>query len=279
MFFSIIRPNRLAQGGNGEGVGRSVPKRDLGITLRRKNHFIPILNIRTLMVHTMTGRLVTATRTESILMEVLNQRMASGSCLATAPTDEAQDWLEYSLTQGFDLSAAVLASDFFSTGSALAVVSNEFSRTEFDYATGGVLDLRLAKLCLARVLCGLAADGAETVLVEDDLMRRWDPVLAQSGLASGFMGQRIIHWGDLRVPCSKAVDTVSRGASGYPLNGFLVTRPAVELGLIDAQDVPEHLAQDVVSALIAVVVAAFDAESFLLWLRDSSLAASLQQEL
>jgi hypothetical protein len=72
---------------------------------------------------------------------------------------------------------------------------------------------------------------------------------------------------------------IDQGASGYPLNGFVVTRSAADLALVDGQDAPEHLAQDVVSALIAVVVAAFDAESFLLWVQDSSLGATLQQEL
>lgn len=204
--------------------------------------------------------------------------MVSGYCLATAPADEAQDWLQYSLTQGFDLSAEVLASDFLSTGVALAVVSTGFSRTEFSYATGGVLGMRRARLCLARVLHQLAAYAAETVLVEDDLRRRRDPVASRSGLASGFIGDRLVHWGDVRSACNGAVHVIAQGASGYPLNGFVVSRSAPDLGLVDGQDAPEHLAHDVVSTLIAVVVAAFDAESFLLWVRDSSLAASLQQE-
>jgi len=212
-------------------------------------------------------------------MEVLNQRMAREPRLAEAPIYEAREWLRYSLTQGFDLSARVLASDFLSSGSALAIVSTEFSRTEFDFATGGVLGMRSARLCLARVLRHLAVRAAETVLVEDDLRRRWHPVASRSGLASGFMGDRLVHWGDVRPACNGAVHVVAEGASGYPLNGFIVTRAAAELGLVDGKDVPDHLAQEVVPTLLAVVVAAFDAESFLLWLRDSSLAASLQEEL
>jgi hypothetical protein len=204
--------------------------------------------------------------------------MARGTRLAEAPIDEAREWLRYSLTQGFDLSAGVLAADVLSTGSALAIVSTEFSREEFSYATGGVLGMRIARLCLVRVLRQVAAHAAEAVLVEDDLRRRRHPVASWSGLASAFIGERLVHWGDVRPPYSGAVHVVAEGASGYPLNGFVVSRSAAELGLVDGQDAPEHLARDVVSALIAVVVAAFDGESFLLWIRDSSLAASLQRE-
>jgi hypothetical protein len=223
-----------------------------------------------------TGRPVAATCTGFILMEALNGRMARESCLTEAPIDEAREWLRYSLTQGFDLSEAVLASGFLFTGSALAIVSTEFSRTKFSYATGGVLGTRLARSCLARVLRQMAA---QTVLVEDDLRRRRDPVATRSGLASAFIDDRLVHWSDVRAPCEGAVDAVDQGASGYPLNGFVVSRSAAELGLVDGHDAPDHLARDVVSALIAVVVAAFDAESYLLWLRDSSLASSLQRGL
>lgn len=70
------------------------------------------------------------------------------------------------------------------------------------------------------------------------------------------------------------METIDRGASGYPLNAFVITKSSSDLGLVDGGDAPERLSQEVAASLLAIVVAAFDAESFLIWTTDDFVAAS-----
>ncbi|MEA2252004.1 MAG: hypothetical protein QOG70_2246, partial [Solirubrobacteraceae bacterium] len=62
-----------------------------------------------------------------------------------------------------------------------------------------------------------------------------------------------------------AARAIRQSASGYPLNAFLITRPAADLGLVPGRSVAEGFASEVMKSLAAVVVSAFDAESFLVW--------------
>jgi hypothetical protein len=58
---------------------------------------------------------------------------------------------------------------------------------------------------------------------------------------------------------------MKRGASGYPLNAFVSTMSAGDLGLVDGEDAPEGFANKVARSLLAVVVSVFDDETFLIW--------------
>jgi hypothetical protein len=56
-----------------------------------------------------------------------------------------------------------------------------------------------------------------------------------------------------------------RSSHGYPLNAFVTSRSTDELGLVDDADVGHDIGDLVAGSLMAVIVAAFDADSFLIW--------------
>jgi len=209
-------------------------------------------------------------------MAELSQRIEGKARIVEAPHEEARLWTQDSLEQGSDLSAAVLAGAFLDRGLFLTIVSDPFARTAFAYETGGVIGQRRARDLLARVLNELGSrSSARAVLVEDSIHRKSDPSASMKGEPSAFMGDRVLHWSDLSEGSTKAMEVIAWGATGYPTNAFIVDRSSRDFGLNDRQDVPENLAQEVASSLLAIVVAAFDAESFLLWIRDVSVKSAL----
>lgn len=187
-----------------------------------------------------------------------------------APAEEAQSWLRYSLEQGFDVSAAVLDAGFIDRGRGVAIVSDEFQRTPYEFSHGDVLGTTASREYLGHLLVKGELGPADAVLIEDDVMRKGDPWIAKIEPPSAFIGDRVLHWADLGKGIDSVLEVIHRGAFGYPLNAFLVTKSSTDLGLVDGKEAPEPLAQKVVSSLTAVIVSAFDNESFLIWLPDSS---------
>jgi hypothetical protein len=148
----------------------------------------------------------------------------------------------------------------------MTIVSSDFERTPFNYSHGGVLSQRLARECLAQTLEGKGFENVKAVLVEDDMTRKRDPTVSREGEPAAFIGERVLHWCDSAVDSSRIAEAITRGASGYPTNAFLLARSSTDLGLVDRQDAPKSLAHEVVSSLVAIVVSAFDDESFLIWI-------------
>jgi hypothetical protein len=134
---------------------------------------------------------------------------------------------------------------------------------------GGVIEAATADVGLAGVLESLVPAGALCVVIEDDLRRSGDPALERLPVGSAVLGDQVLHWCDLpAVSSSLAVSAIRRSASGYPLNAFIVTESAAALGLAGGGSVSTDLPSRIVRALDGVIVAAFDAESFLLWDRE-----------
>jgi hypothetical protein len=185
------------------------------------------------------------------------------------PRAAAVEWVRESLGDGHAVSAAVLAACRLEAGRVRAIVSDDTSeghRSQFH--RGGVIDAASraeADLLLAQLLDTLAGRGGSCVVIEDDLRRRQDPAASRRGVApSAFIGERVVHWTDLQ-PAEKAITTIYAGASGYPRNAFIVAKSCADLGIADRQELDETFAASVAKSLRAVLVAAYDAESFLLW--------------
>ncbi|MDE3194007.1 MAG: hypothetical protein KGN00_09995 [Chloroflexota bacterium] len=182
------------------------------------------------------------------------------------PRDIALDWLRKSLMDGSRSSAHVLAVARLDHGHLFALAPAGTKPSQLTPAEGGVASVAASDAALAVVLAGMAGEGASCVVIEDDVQRRGDPSLPRFDLPSAFLDDRVIHWRDLTVDSAKAaVVAVQRGASGYPLNAFVTTRSAASLGLVDGRQLDDGLLAAVESALMAVIVAVFDAESFLVW--------------
>jgi hypothetical protein len=83
---------------------------------------------------------------------------------------------------------------------------------------------------------------------------------------SAFIGDGVVHWCELKPGIGTAgTEAIRESAFGYPLNAFVTTRSVSDLRLVDGQAVATGFADQVAASLLAIVVSAFDAESFLLW--------------
>jgi len=131
---------------------------------------------------------------------------------------------------------------------------------------GGVAGTGGAQAALAKVLEGLAERRATCVLVEDEANWKRYPKPSLDGLLkTAFVGEQVIHWAGLEGGPEDAIVVVHRGSGGYPTNAFVTSASAEELGLVDGADLDSDLAGPVVGSLVAVIVAAYDAETFIIW--------------
>lgn len=123
-----------------------------------------------------------------------------------------------------------------------------------------------AREALAMVLATLAERGAACVIVEDELRSKCDPKPSLGGLLlTGFVDEKVIHWAPLVDGTEAALLALHRGSHGYPMNAFVVSVPPEDLELVDGSDLGVGIAEASIKSLAAVVVAAYDADSFLVW--------------
>ncbi|HEY5261369.1 MAG TPA: hypothetical protein VIJ33_04610 [Solirubrobacteraceae bacterium] len=177
----------------------------------------------------------------------------------------ALDWLHYSLGQGEVISPAALKFIEERQGHAYTLAPETVDPARLAKPReGGVVTTGGAQAALAKVLEGLTERGAACVVVEDCLRLRRDPKPSLDGLLlTAFVGERVIHWAGLEGETDAAILTLHRGSGKYPLNAFVTS--ASELGLVDGADLDSDIAGSVVGSLVAVVVAAYDAETYIIW--------------
>jgi hypothetical protein len=179
----------------------------------------------------------------------------------------ALDWLRYSLGQGEVISPEALKFIEEHPGHAYTLAPETVDSARLTKPSeGGVIFTRSAREGLAPVLENLAERGAACVVVEDELSSRRDPSPSVDGLLlTAFVGEQVLHWAALEVSTDAAITVLHRGSHGYPLNAFVASASAEELGLVDGADLDSSIAGRVVGSLMAVIVAAYDAETFIIW--------------
>lgn len=180
--------------------------------------------------------------------------------------EKGRHWLEQSLAAGQTVSAAVLASEPFDSGSFRTFIP-AYNRTgQIEFPETGVFSTN-ASPGLARFLDDLTSECAACVVVEDDLLERTDfPSPARRTVPSAFLGRSVLHWCDLEPKSGRAAaGVIQESSSGYPLNAFVVTKSAAHLGLINGREVLDDFSDRIVVSLLAVVVSAFDGQSFAVW--------------
>ena len=181
----------------------------------------------------------------------------------------ALDWLRYSLSQGEVDLASPAALKFMEghDGHAYTLAPKNVDPARLATPdSGGVTGTRAARESLAEVLEGLAERGAACVVVEDELSLKRHPKPSLDGLLkTGFVGEKVIHWANLAGGTDDAIVTVHRGSGDYPTNAFVTSAAAEELGLVDGADLDPDIGQAVVASLMAVIVAAYDAETYIIW--------------
>lgn len=181
--------------------------------------------------------------------------------------DRARSWTERWLGAGHVVSAAVLASAPFDRGRFRTCVADGVTSERLrNFDEGYMAKVTEADAWLAQTLDELSRNGARCVVAEHDLASRTDPFIVQGEDPWAFIGDRVIAWSDIGPGGgAAAVKEVKGVGSGYPSNAFVVTHSAAELGIFDRQQVPENFSSRVAESLLAVIVAVFDAESYLVW--------------
>lgn len=181
---------------------------------------------------------------------------------------EAVSWLRSSLAQGCQISEAVTAATSFEDGQ-IRVIAPVETMTLPPLDHGGLLSQREADDAMSSVLAELAKSGAACLVIEDALRRYGDPAVLASALDTAWLGNRVIHWHPLDPSTtSSATNALRIGSSGYPLNAFVTTKTAADLGLFDNTAMDPPVIEKICETLVAVIVSVFDAESFLIWTKN-----------
>jgi CBS domain-containing protein len=182
----------------------------------------------------------------------------------------ALDWLRYSLGQGEIISPAALKYIEEHAGHAYTLAAEGVDPARLMKPREGAVitpGTGSPREALARVLETLAERGAACVVVEDELRLKRHPKPSLDGLLlTGFVGEKVIHWAGLEGGAEDGRVAVDSGSGDYPTNAFVTLAPAEALGLVDGADLdPAAVAGTVVGSLMAVIVAAYDAETYIIW--------------
>jgi hypothetical protein len=182
----------------------------------------------------------------------------------------ALEWLQHSLGQGEIVSPAALKAIEEREGHAYTLASETVDPARLTKPSDGwVIESGAGSsrdAAIGQVIETLAERGAACVVVEDELRSRRDPKPSLDGLLlTGFVGERVIHWARLEGGADAAVLTLHRGSHGYPRNSFVTSASAEELGLVDGADLGADIAGRVVGSLVALIVGAYDDETFIIW--------------
>jgi hypothetical protein len=133
------------------------------------------------------------------------------------------------------------------------------SFSDFRFSCG--LDSEAADVLLRKLLHRLALSGAYSVVVEDDLMLRTDPILVGP---VAFVGERVLRWVSFDTESLDAPTKLIRtGSSGYPLIAYVVDSSPQDMGVSPGAELGNKFFDCVVRSAMAVIVSAFDAETYL----------------
>ena len=183
----------------------------------------------------------------------------------------ADTWIRSSLSEGSVISR-VVASDLNMSAGEIYVVGVDHPEAGFmeDFERGGVgstAEADAADAAVARFISRVP--GASLLLVEDDLALRTDPNLSGNAV---FFGDRVVWWIDLAETASSVLDPLRSGASGYPLNAFLLGGDCGSLALSPGRSMADDAVAAIKKDVCGIIVAAYDAEAYLVWVAGAVVA-------
>lgn len=175
-------------------------------------------------------------------------------------------WVRASLAEGRTVAAAVSAAVDLDAGTAVALVPGDTEEARAaGLEAGGVTNLFAAIDPLDDLLAEAAGAGPATLVVEDAYALPTDGWVADRRPDDvAVAGEVVVHWLALPADRGAAGRFLLRKGGGYPTNAFVVGRPPAELGLAPMAAVPD-LPAAVAGRVEAIVVAAYDAESVVVW--------------
>lgn len=181
-------------------------------------------------------------------------------------TRSAIDWVRDSLERGGPFSKCLLGTWRPGTVATVFVDEDSFANKtmlEFDDHSRG-LSVRTTRRFAVSELEGLARSD-RYLIIEDDLGRTGDPHVGADVLQIDDRIARVFRLTSSE-DIGEAVEGLLRGASGYPTNAFVVEVSLTQIEYVWSS--PSRLTATqldvMLSHVIAVIVSAFDAETFLL---------------
>jgi hypothetical protein len=176
------------------------------------------------------------------------------------PSNKGSDWVKRSLKSGHQVSAAVMAKKSIDGGRFYALAPDETPESRLDdFDKGGVV--RTGALdALGWRLAAMRQRGASCLIGRGRLGGMYRS-RCDSDVPSAFIEERVVCWADLEDHSNRNAAEMTPVSDGYPLNAFVVSMSASALGLADKKPLQKSFADEVARSLLAVVVAAFDAES------------------
>ena len=184
-------------------------------------------------------------------------------------SDVAEPWVGRCLRQGTPLAIKV-SQELWRPGAAVLFVPPEFKGRQVQpLSTGKYVKTSDSMNVAVKFLEWSREQGAKTLLVESDVQRRGDRFAHGADVA--FIDNRVVRWVDVGTSSEDAAGLLRRGATGHPLNAFVCEDSASDLGLIAEGEVGDEVLKAIVASLIAVVVGAFDTESFVAWLHPEAV--------
>lgn len=185
------------------------------------------------------------------------------------------DWVRSSLAEGRTVAAAVSGAVDLDAGTAVALVPRDTAEGRAaGLEAGGVTNLFAAIDPLDDLLAEAAGAGPATLVVEHAYALPTDGWVADRRPDDvAVAGEVVVHW--LALPAAGTAGPPTAGSAtagrfllrkggGYPTNAFVVGRSPAELGLAPMAAVPD-LPAAVAGHVEAIVVAAYDAESVVVW--------------
>jgi len=169
-------------------------------------------------------------------------------------------WVRESLSQGSRL-AALIAQTIDRLPSAVVLAAPSYTgegRLVIDGRGRGLPSFE-ADSAAQEMLQRIVELGAATLIVEDDLARRGDPISGQAA----FVGDRLIRWTPIVGDCAAASRLLRTGSSGYPLIAFGCFGVPSSLGLVADGELSLKTQEHIAAATHAVIVSMWDAEACL----------------
>lgn len=193
--------------------------------------------------------------------------------------DQARAWVRESLSAGHRISAAVLEAVPSDSGRVGCFVPADAPLPLRAVGRRGPHDLDFEHCwleCLDGSKRGAGDDdldayvarraerGDRCIVVEDEMARRGDAWIERETERSfAYFDERLVHYADL--DHGLASDVLSDATSGHPTNAFLVRSGHAALGLESELTLGADGIDRIVATLDVVIVAAFDAESYMIW--------------
>jgi hypothetical protein len=183
-------------------------------------------------------------------------------------TSEAIAWVQSSLQDGSTLADAV-AERLWPSGDIylLADLSGDVS-TALDYAQSHQIRTSDGDRLIEKFLRVVSSQGScKTLIVEDDLASPTDSFLPAP---YALIDDCVFRWRDLTKNLEESIRLLRSRA--YPLNAFLCDEPVEAFQFAPGMRVTEQL-EMIISSIIAVIVSAFDAETFLVYTKPLLLSS------